>query len=87
MLGVENPADRFTKHFTSATRVRELLQRFGREYRAGRPIAAPRLREATGTSKGEQLADSALTVEHARTVQWLGEEFPVAVEVSCRSRH
>ena len=54
--GDDNPADLFTKHLTSASRVQDLLHKFGCEYAEGRAETAPKLREATGTSKGELLA-------------------------------
>ena len=73
--GEENPADLFTKHFTSRQRIHDLLAMFGCRYAAGRAATAPKLRAGTGTTKGELLS---LALAE-RTVSWDGQVFP-AVE-------
>ncbi|MBV61870.1 MAG: hypothetical protein CMH65_11270 [Nevskiales bacterium] len=90
--GDDNPADLFTKHLTSAPRVKDLLQKFGCEYAEGRAESAPKLREATGTSKGEMLAgvtsqdatgdieEYVLQVEQEALTVWNGHTFPTTTE-------
>ena len=73
--GEENPADLFTKHLTSRQRIHDLLAMFGCRYATGRAATAPKLREGTGTTKGELLS----IVAGERSVSWNGQEFP-AVE-------
>ena len=81
--GTENPADLFTKHLTSASYVEALLKLLGCEYRGGRPVSAPALREGTGTQAGTQLnlteQELMFVGEHAfpKTL-WEGEEVPEA---------
>ena len=53
--GTENPADIFTKHFSSAPTIEALLKLFGCEYREGRPRGAPALRKGRGNEAGERL--------------------------------
>ena len=55
IFGIENPADLFTKHLTSQEYVVDLLNKMGCKCIGGRAAAAPTLRAASGTSKGEQL--------------------------------
>ena len=73
--GEENPADLFTKHLPSRQRIHDLLAMFGCRYATGRAATAPKLREGTGTTKGEMLS----LAPTERTVTWNGQEFP-AVE-------
>ena len=44
VLGTENPADLFTKHMDAAAKLDGLVQRFGCDFREGRPEAAPQLK-------------------------------------------
>ena len=44
VLGTENPADLFTKHMDAAAKLESLVQRFGCDFREGRPEAAPQLK-------------------------------------------
>ncbi len=53
--GTENPADLFTKHLTSTSTVRALMELFNCVYRDGRPEGAPKLRKGMGTTAGEEL--------------------------------
>ena len=55
VLGVENPADIFTKHLSNASGMETLLHAFGCVYRGGRPENAPELRQSTGTQAGTRL--------------------------------
>ena len=56
--GTDNPGDLFTKHFTGAHKVEELMRLFGCTYRPGRAESAPTLRATVGTTKGEQMLPS-----------------------------
>lgn len=49
-MGDVNPAEVFTKHVSSADRVEQLGEFFGRAFRDGRPEAAPQLRRDPRTS-------------------------------------
>ena len=73
--GQENPADLFTKHFTSTDRIYSLLDLFGCRYRDGRSAIAPVLRSGVGTSKGELLR---LAESTTGTMPWQGRVFPKA---------
>ena len=44
MDGEQNPADLFTKHLESASKLNQLIGLFGCEFRGGRPEAAPQLK-------------------------------------------
>ena len=44
VLGTEIPADLFTKHMDAAAKLEGLVQRFGCDFRDGRPEAAPQLK-------------------------------------------
>ena len=72
--GEENPADLFTKHLAGRDRIGSLLELFGCVYRGGRPDAAPKMRTALGTSKGELLSVQA---QHTELIDWDGRRFPV----------
>jgi hypothetical protein len=74
--GEQNPADLFTKHLSSSSRIRDLLNLFGCEYVAGRSALAPKLREGAGTQKGELLQTQVSSVQ---TMEWQGRAFPVVV--------
>ena len=73
--GDSNPADLFTKHLLSGEKITELLKLFGCRYADGRPSAAPELRKAAGTQKGEMLA-VAEQGEHLDLMPWDGKAFP-----------
>ena len=47
--GTANPADLFTKHMDSASKLQALVALFGCEYRDGRPESAPKLKRAPPT--------------------------------------
>ena len=83
----QNPADLFTKHLSSGDRAHSLLEMLGCEFRGGRAATAPKLRGATGTSKGEMLhigGDVPLpeaqrrSLSDALLVSWHGQVFPQA---------
>ena len=85
--GEQNPADLFTKHLSSGDRAHSLLEMLGCEFRGGRAATAPKLRGATGTSKGEMLhigGDVPLpeaqrrSLSDALLVSWHGQVFPQA---------
>ena len=54
--GEVNPADLFTKHFSSNDRIVSLLRLFGCEYATARSELAPKLRDGTGDDPAEILA-------------------------------
>ena len=74
--GDANPADLFAKHLLSGERITNLLKLFGCTYEGGRPEAAPALRKATGTQKGELLSVQSQG-EHLELMDWYGKQFPV----------
>ena len=79
--GEENPADLFTKHITSRERVEHLLTMFGCSFRGGRAEAAPALRQAEGTTKGELL-----TIADAIPVAQMVADLPAEVRVCWEGR-
>ena len=75
--GDANPADLFTKYLLSSEEIRDLLKLFGCSYAEGRPEAAPALRKAIGTQKGELLSVKEQG-EMVETMTWHGKMFPAA---------
>ncbi len=73
--GDSNPADLFTKHMVSGEKIQALLKLFGCSYELGRPEAAPALRKAVGTQKGELLSVAEQS-EHLELMGWLGRRYP-----------
>ena len=73
--GEQNPADLFTKHLSSSSRIRDLLNLLGCDYVAGRSALAPKLREGAGAQKGELL--QAASSPSFEGIQWCGKVFPV----------
>ena len=71
-----NPADLFTKHLSSAERIKSLLDLFGCGYQSGRAASAPKLREGVGGTAGEMLH---VEEYEGPTVQYGGYTFPVAM--------
>ena len=57
--GEVNPADLFTKYLPSSDKILQLVNLFGCEYRAGRPVSAPLLRSNTIKSPGQEELESA----------------------------
>ena len=75
--GEANPADLFTKHLTSPDRIRSLMGVFACEFRGGRAVSAPKLKEDT-VGGGAILA-----LQPEETIEWDGDTFPaVTVEYS-----
>ncbi len=72
--GGANPADLFTKHLTSPSRIKDLMTLFSCESRGGRAGSAPKLKEDPSRQGMAllKLEDSALQ----ETVYWDGREFP-----------
>ena len=73
--GDANPADLFTKFLLSGDRITSLLKLFGCTYESGRAEAAPALRKAQGTQKGELLNVEAQK-EYLELMDWDGHRFP-----------
>ena len=73
--GDQNPADLFTKHLASNDKIKELLRLLGCEHATGRAALAPKLREATGTQKGELLEIQKEVCEYT-LMAWDGHEYP-----------
>ena len=59
-----------------------MLNKFGCEFRDGRPDSAPKLRQGIGTSEGEQLVAS---VDGVFTMDWHGHASPVAADIEHQS--
>ena len=47
VLGEEHPADIFTKHLESATKLHQLIGLFNCDFKSRRPEAAPKLKKST----------------------------------------
>ena len=58
VLGDKNPADIFTKHLESASKLNHLVELFNCEFRDGRPEAAPQLKRDNQQKEGEHNSQS-----------------------------
>jgi hypothetical protein len=80
VAGTENPADLFTKHMDSASKLAGLVTLYGCEFRTGRPEAAPELKRSTKASKQEDACQSVmLQLPHNLSANEIAKKFPAAV--------
>ena len=82
--GTENPADLFTKHMDSASKLNSLVGMFGCAYRDGRPSAAPELKRSGHAQARDEGGSPALAghdrgLPHTLAKEVIDQEFPAAI--------